>query len=105
MGLLVGVFSQLYSAFISMLESTSYNLRSSKADPIQLPIQLQLNNDTEFLSHVCMKSMSIYIHSTGCVVLNVVDVNCNLVDMYFSEYVDILCETCPLTVDTWIRKG
>ena len=31
-----------------MSEST-YNLRSSKADQIQVPIQLQLNNDTEFL--------------------------------------------------------
>ena len=52
MGLLVGVLGQLYLAFISMSESTSYNLRSSKADHIQLPIQLQLNNDTEFLSQL-----------------------------------------------------
>ena len=35
-----------------MSESTSYNLRSNKADPIQVPIQLQLNNDTEFLSQL-----------------------------------------------------
>ena len=34
-----------------MSEST-YNLRSSKADHIQVPIQLQLNNDTEFLSQL-----------------------------------------------------
>ena len=34
-----------------MSESTSYNLRS-KADPIKVPIQLQLNNDTEFLSQL-----------------------------------------------------
>ena len=41
--------SDILTSFISMLESTSYNLRSNKADPIQVPIQLQLNNDTEFL--------------------------------------------------------
>ena len=35
-----------------MSESTSYNLRSNKTDPIQVPIQLQLNNDTEFLSQL-----------------------------------------------------
>ena len=34
-----------------MSEST-YNLRSSKADHIQVPIQLQLNNDTEYLSQL-----------------------------------------------------
>ena len=34
-----------------MSEST-YNLQSSKADQIQVPIQLQLNNDTEFLSQL-----------------------------------------------------
>ena len=34
-----------------MSEST-YNLWSSKADHIQVPIQLQLNNDTEFLSQL-----------------------------------------------------
>ena len=34
-----------------MSEST-YNLRSSKANQIQVPIQLQLNNDTEFLSQL-----------------------------------------------------
>ena len=36
--------------------------------------------------------------------LNAVDVYSNLVDIYFSEYVDVHCKTCPLTVDTWIRK-
>ena len=35
-----------------MSESTSCNLLSNKADPIQVPIQLQLNNDTEFLSQL-----------------------------------------------------
>ena len=35
-----------------MSESTSYNLRSNKTDPIQVPIQLQLNNDTDFLSQL-----------------------------------------------------
>ena len=35
-----------------MSESTSCNLRSNKADHIQVPIQLQLNNDTEFLSQL-----------------------------------------------------
>ena len=34
-----------------MSEST-YKLQSSKADQIQVPIQLQLNNDTEFLSQL-----------------------------------------------------
>ena len=44
--------SDILTSFISMSESTSYNLRSNKADPIQVPIQLQLNNDTEFLSQL-----------------------------------------------------
>ena len=35
-----------------MSESTNYNLRSNKADHIEVPIQLQLNNDTEFLSQL-----------------------------------------------------
>ena len=35
-----------------MSESTSYNLRSNKTDPIQVPIQLQLHNDTDFLSQL-----------------------------------------------------
>ena len=35
-----------------MSESTSYNLHSNKTDPIQVPIQLQLNNDTDFLSQL-----------------------------------------------------
>ena len=34
-----------------MSEST-YNLRSNKADQIQVPIQLQLNNDSDFLSQL-----------------------------------------------------
>ena len=41
----------LYLYIENMLEST-YNLQSSKADQIQVPIQLQLNNDTEFLSQL-----------------------------------------------------
>ena len=53
MSLLVDV-CQIYliPLFISMSESTSYNLRSNKTDPIQVPIQLQLNNDTDFLSQL-----------------------------------------------------
>ena len=53
MSLLVDV-CQIYITpfFISMSESTSYNLRSNKTDPIHVPIQLQLNNDTDFLSQL-----------------------------------------------------
>ena len=46
-----------------MSEST-YNLRSSKVDHIQVPIQLQLNNDTEFLSQV-LKTNSQIPHQVG----------------------------------------
>ena len=35
-----------------MSESTSYNLHYNKADHIQVPIQLQLNNDRKFLSQL-----------------------------------------------------
>ena len=47
------------------------------------------------------------MYSIGYVLLDAVDVDLysNLVDVYFSEYVDVHCNTCPLTVDTWIRKG
>ena len=40
----------MIAEYFIISKSTSYNLQSSKADPIQVPIKLQLNDGNAFLS-------------------------------------------------------